>query len=333
VNNFVHAGYFFFIKKDVLFIKRSEEMYKKSALTFAIIASLSGVAKAQIYTPPINMTPFMFNNAYPTINEKKRKENGETQQILNVPTNVQMTFNVSTSRTRTNLQNFANKTRKVDPEGAAKMEQMLASTDIMKAIGDGMRSIGLNKNNAADAFALYWINAWEASRGRITPTSPAIAKAVAAQAAIVMAQSPEFQNATDAQKQEMAEALMIQAVMIEGYIEAAEGDPNLLKNIAAAVRQGAKASGLDLDAMILTEQGFVKAGKKRADASDAAPGAKATAVASSGASASPAKTDTSEGSGLLSGAFPGIVIAGLAGSGIAAAFLYGKNKGANKRNG
>jgi hypothetical protein len=264
-------------------------------------------------------------------NARKNKQNLSQSNISQ--SQVSLTYTPSTARTRTNLQTFVNKTRRADPQGAAKMEQMFASTDIMKAIGDGMRSIGLNKNNAADAFALYWINAWEASRGRITPTSPTMAKAVAAQAANGMAQSPDFINATDAQKQEMAEALMVQAVMIEGYIEAAEGDPNLLKNIATAVRQGAKASGLDLDAMTLTEQGFVKADKKRSDASDAAPGAEPTALASSGASASPAKTDTSEGSGLFSGALPGILIAGLAGSGIAAAFLYGKNKGTNKRNG
>jgi hypothetical protein len=49
------------------------------------------------------------------------------------------------------------------------------------------------------------------------------------------------------------------------------------------------------------------------------------------ASASAAKGDTDEGSG--SGLLPGVLIAGLAGSTLAAAFLYGKNKGAKKGNG
>jgi hypothetical protein len=260
----------------------------------------------------------------------KRQMNGgeSTSPILSSNISVSLTYTPSSSRTRANLQNFVNKSRRADPEGAAKLEQLFASTNIIGEIGKGMRSVGLNKNNAADAFALYWINAWEASRGSITQTSAAKAQAVAAQAASGLSSSPEFSRATDAQKQEMAEALMIQAVMIEGYIEAAEGNPQQLKAIANAVRQGAKASGLDLDAMTLTEQGFVKAtGKKRSDATEALPGADNKQLAS----ASAATGDTGEDTG--SGLFPGILIAGLAGSGLAAAFLYGKNKGVKKSNG
>jgi hypothetical protein len=263
-------------------------------------------------------------------NSSKKYSDTSNSQFLNGST----TYTPSTARTRTNLQNFANKTRKNDPEGAAKMEQLFASTDIIGQIGSVMQSYaGLDKNNAADAFALYWVSAWKASKGDVSDKSAASYKAVAAQAARGMSQSPEMARATDAQKQEMAEALLVQSALIDGMLAEYGSDPAMMAKLAQSVRQGAKASGLDLDAMTLTEQGFVKADKKRSDASDAAPGAESTALASSGASASPAKTDTIEGSGLLSGAFPGIVIAGLAGSGIAAAFLYGKNKGANKRNG
>jgi hypothetical protein len=250
-------------------------------------------------------------------------------QSLDVNTNVTSTslaYTPSTTRTRANLQSFANKTRKFDPEGAAKMEQLFASTDIIGQIGTVMRSYaGLNKNNAADAFALYWVSAWKASKGDVSDKSVASYKAVAAQAARGMSTSPEMARATDAQKQEMAEALLVQSALIDGMLEEYGSNPAMMAKLAQSVRQGAKASGLDLDAMTLTEQGFVKAAKKRSDASDAAPGAEPTALAS----ASPAKTDTSEGNSL----FPGILIAGLAGSGIAAAFLYGKNKGTKKGNG
>jgi hypothetical protein len=246
-----------------------------------------------------------------------------------VITEATTTYTPSTSRTRANLQTFVNKTRKVDPQGAADLEKTFASTDVIGIMGQEMAKVGLNKNNAADAFAVYWINAWQVAHGDNSVPSKAMARAVAAQAARGMSQSPEFNRATDAQKQEMAEALIVQAMLVASAMEQMAGNPSQMKALATAVRQGAKASGLDLDAMTLTEQGFVKAGKKRSDASDAVPGAEPTAVAS----ASPAKTDTSESGGLFSGALPGILIAGLAGSGIAAAFLYGKNKGANKRNG
>jgi hypothetical protein len=303
-----------------------------SAIAFA---QFGGMYNYNYFSGPANS---YFNNLNASYNDPNLPHN-KPSDLKNNPrqqynsssavTNSSLTYTPSSSRTRANLQNFVNKSRKSDPQGAVKMEQLFASTDIITEIDRGMREIGLNKNNTADAYALYWINAWEASRGRITPTSPAKAKAVAAQAARGMAFSAEYSSATEAQKQEMAEALIIQAVMIEGYIEAAAGDPQQLKAIANAVRQGAKASGLDLDAMTLTEQGFVKAtGKKRSDATEALPG---SSDGTQLASASAAKGGTDEGSG--SGLLPGVLIAGLAGSTLAAAFLYGKNKGVKKGNG
>jgi hypothetical protein len=309
-------------------------MKKKLAFTFLFLCS-PAFSQDFLQFSPYSIENFGSNIVYDNlmdnlVEDNKSFSNKNSSQVTPYQVQALTTYTPSTSRTRTNLQNFASKTRKVDPEGAAKMEQLFASTDIIGQIGSVMRSYaGLDKNNAADAFALYWVSAWKASKGDVSDKSAASYKAVAAQAARGMSTSPEMARATDAQKQEMAEALLVQSALIDGMLEEYRSNPAMMAKLAQSVRQGAKASGLDLDAMTLTEQGFVKAGKKRSDATDAAPGAETTAVAS----ASPAKTDTSEGSGLLSGAFPGIVIAGLAGSGIAAAFLYGKNKGANKRNG
>jgi hypothetical protein len=43
-------------------------------------------------------------------------------------------------------------------------------------------------------------------------------------------------------------------------MEHARGNPALFRQVAAAVRKGARASGLNLDAMELTDDGFVGAG-------------------------------------------------------------------------
>jgi hypothetical protein len=179
-------------------------------------------------------------------------------------------YTPSKSRTRANLQAFVDKTRPVDPAGASQMEQLFASTDIIGEIGRVMANFGLSKNNAADAFALYWIAAWQAAHSDSTSPSSSMAQAVAAQAARGLSQSPEFAAATDAQKQEMAEALMVHAAMIEATVEAAAGDRAQLKEIGKAVAKGAAASGLELDKMTLTEEGFVEGGpRKGADASGA----------------------------------------------------------------
>ena len=55
----------------------------------------------------------------------------------------------------------------------------------------------------------------------------------------------------------MAESLLIHAALIIAAQEAAADDPALVNQLADAVRQGAKASGLDLDAIRLTATGFV----------------------------------------------------------------------------
>jgi hypothetical protein len=69
----------------------------------------------------------------------------------------------------------------------------------------------------------------------------------------------------------MAEAFLLQAALIEASVEAAQGNEEIKSGLAKAVLKGAKASGLDLDAMTLTEDGFVpvKKGRKTGDASSA----------------------------------------------------------------
>jgi hypothetical protein len=173
---------------------------------------------------------------------------------------VTLTYVSSAARTRMNLSNFVAKNRMSDPEGAAKMEEMFASVDIIAEIGKNIAPYGLKTNNVADAYAVYWINAWEASRGIVGSTETRErAQAVRTQASNAMAAVPALATATDAQKQEYAEAMFIQAAMIAAHVEVAAGDDAQLAAVAAAVAQGAKAMGLGLDTMDLTPNGFVRA--------------------------------------------------------------------------
>jgi hypothetical protein len=178
------------------------------------------------------------------------------------------TFIPSVARTRQNLANFVSKTRGADPQGAAKMEALFASTDVIGMVGKGIAPYGLKTNNVADAYAVYWISAWEASRGIVGASETRQrAQAVRAQAERGLVSSPQFARATEAQKQEFAEAMLVQAAMISSHMEAAADDSNQLRAVSAAVLKGAKASGLDLKAMELTQQGFASVkGRKRSDA-------------------------------------------------------------------
>lgn len=163
------------------------------------------------------------------------------------------------SRTRANLQAFIAKTRSVDPAGAAQMEQLFGSVDVIAEIGSIMASLGLSKDNAADAFAVYWISAWQAANGDTSDRSADTYEAVSKQVVMGFSQSPDFKNANNSQKQQMAEAMLVQAALIDGAKDQMSSDPAQMRALRQAVTNGASASGLDLDKMTLTEDGFAPA--------------------------------------------------------------------------
>lgn len=167
-----------------------------------------------------------------------------------------LVYQPSTARRKVNLDQFVAKARTRDPVGAAAMAKLFASTDMIGAIGAAIAPAGLKTNNVADSYAVYWTSAWNASRGSTATPSKAQMTSVKKQAANAMLATPAFIAANEAQKQEYAEALLIQAAMIDSSMEQAKNNPAQLKAVAKAVRQGAKASGLDLDAMTLTDEGF-----------------------------------------------------------------------------
>jgi hypothetical protein len=70
-----------------------------------------------------------------------------------------------------------------------------------------------------------------------------------------MLSTPALLAKTDAQKQELAEAMFIQSALIPVFIESTKSDP-------VQLAQGAKGFGLDLDKINLTSQGFLPAKKK-----------------------------------------------------------------------
>jgi hypothetical protein len=177
-----------------------------------------------------------------------------------------LSYSASAAVRKNNLSNFVKKTRAVDPEGASKMEAMFASTDVIGAIGKGIAPFGLRTNNVADAYTVYWTNAWLGSRGRNDTLSKQQISAVRNQAANALLTTPAFSSASNAQKQEMSEALLVQAALIEAYVDNAKSDPALMTKVKAAIAQGAKGMGLDLYKMTLTSDGFVPA--KRGSAVD-----------------------------------------------------------------
>lgn len=167
-----------------------------------------------------------------------------------------LTYRPNLERRRANLAGFVDRTRAVDPAGAKDMAAMFAQNDVIAMIDKDLRKQNLRADNVADAYSVWWISAWQATRGLTDDVSPATVNAVREQAARALGATGQFAKANDAAKQEMAESLLIQAAMAEVAVEQAQGDSARLRQVATAVNQGAKGMGLDLMTMELGEKGF-----------------------------------------------------------------------------
>jgi hypothetical protein len=295
----------------------------RSLYILALSLILPNPALAQMFIPPFNFTPQIAARiVQPQLDFQRKRAgliNGQQRQQLSPAAPLArrpvatLTFVPVMSARKANLAGFVEKTRKDDPAGAAKMERLLASTDVIGAIGRGIAPYGLRVDNVADAFTVWWTAAWRAAHGDTSDADQRTTRAVQAQAVNAILTAPEMANATPAQKQQYAEALLVQAALIEASVETYKSDPKMMRQIGNAVRQGAIKSGLDLDAMTLTDQGFVPSGKT--GAADPAPGAPEQALAANDAPA-PAAVNP-----------PYVLMAAAGGAGIGGVFLIGKMLG------
>ncbi|MGI4870928.1 MAG: DUF6683 family protein [Janthinobacterium lividum] len=165
-------------------------------------------------------------------------------------------FQSTVARRRADYASFVAKSRRADPAGATSLAATLRQ-DPVAALVPELAKTGLRIDNVADAYAVYWVEAWETTHGTTGTTSRAQAQAVRAQAAAALLATPSYLSSTEAQRQQLADALLVQALLIGASREQNKDNSAMLRQVAAAVRQGAQASGLDLDGMQLTGQGFV----------------------------------------------------------------------------
>jgi hypothetical protein len=146
------------------------------------------------------------------------------------------------------------------------MQTLFGSTDIIGVIDRKMRqTYGMRANNVADAYAVWWVSAWMGARGRSDDATPGQMGMVKRQATNALAVTPEFTFASDAGKQEMAEARLVQAALIGETVDTYKSDPAMLAKIRTAIGKGALGMGLDLGSMTLTNEGFVPVHKTGGD--------------------------------------------------------------------
>ena len=172
------------------------------------------------------------------------------------PSLVKTSYRPSAAVRKRNFARFVAKSRAVDPQGAVQLEQALASGNIIAEMGKAIAPLGLKTNDVADAMALYLVSAWGGVRGRNDNPTRAQCLAVRRQIVVAAQNTPQFAATTDAQKQELAEAMFIQAVMLDQAVTYAKDNPQMMDKLKAAIAQGAKRTfGLDLRRVQLTDAG------------------------------------------------------------------------------
>ena len=87
--------------------------------------------------------------------------------------------------------------------------------------------------------------------------SDATTAAVRRQVMESMAATPMLRIAGDAARQEPAESLLIQALLLSAGVEQSKGNRPQLDAVSRAAVQGARGMGLEVSSMTLTEKGFV----------------------------------------------------------------------------
>jgi hypothetical protein len=155
-----------------------------------------------------------------------------------------------------NLASFIARSRAVNPDSGKDLAQFLGSRDIIEEMRGPLAKYGLRIDNLADAVTVWWIGAWQASRGSTDDPSQAATTAVRQQVTRSLAAVPDLVAADNSLKQTMSEAFLLQALLLGVALEQAKGEPAQTRAIGGAATQGAQRMGLDLAAVTLTDEGF-----------------------------------------------------------------------------
>ena len=146
---------------------------------------------------------------------------------------------------------------KSSPQDAERVRRALAAADPVQTWSRYVAEDGVHVGDVADAVASYWVLNWLIVNGG--DTRPGQMQAVRRRIQPTIASDPAFARLSEAQRQEMAEVLMINFIFQrDTYLHAVQthDEPLLAKARAAAVTRFQREAGLDLRRIALTDQGF-----------------------------------------------------------------------------
>lgn len=147
--------------------------------------------------------------------------------------------------------------QKGSPQDAAQLRGQLASGKLRATVAQYLANYGMSPNNVVDTTALYLASSWFASRASAADPSPAQMRGLRQQVAVVFSSMPALLGASNAAKQELAEASIVQSVIASALANKAAADPKVAGIVkSSAVRAVGDMYQIDLLQLNLTGQGL-----------------------------------------------------------------------------
>ncbi|AHE52027.1 DUF6683 family protein [Sphingomonas sanxanigenens] len=148
--------------------------------------------------------------------------------------------------------------RQRSPQAAAELEGLFRQ-DLLGMIAPEMRRMGLDMDDMADMTAVYWVAAWEASNGIVgRKTDPRLARGARDQIARTFAGNAGLARMSDRDKQDVADTMLLQAILVEARMQTAAANPSMRKQVSDAVHtEAGQLIKTDLRRVKLTPAGFV----------------------------------------------------------------------------
>lgn len=165
-------------------------------------------------------------------------------------------FTRDPARFKANQQKLIDAMRRQSPEAARALEQAFAQ-DVLALLAPEMRRLGLNDQDMADMTAVYWVTAWEAANGIVgRETDPALVGGARKQIAKTLAAGAA--RMSDADKQDVADMMLFQALLVDARMKAAKGaGAAAQQQMSDAVHaEAAQLLKTDLRQVKLTAAGF-----------------------------------------------------------------------------
>ncbi|RYG35301.1 hypothetical protein EON81_13150 [bacterium] len=224
-----------------------------AALTLASFASAQGVFNMGM------LTNTMSQGAIVKSERERSIRLGQGDPLSKKPAKsnpASLLYKPSADIRKQNLASFVAKIRVADSASADGLEKAFAQADVMGEVRKQVRNAGLNPDNVADTMATYLVVAWYGVRGN-TDSKAGDYLAVGTQLRGVMAKVPAMTRVSNAAKQELAETMLLQALLAEQAVTTAQKQPSSLPGVKSAIANGARATfGFDLAKLRLGKQGF-----------------------------------------------------------------------------